>query len=253
MANRLADAVCDNLGPCCQSAGIGFDAETCKQNVIAKLSPEIAEDTGPNVAYDADAAGRCVAAYESGVSSCTPVEQIDESACRAVFMGALPAGGVCTQDAECANAAAGDAYCDMSSGAGSCVKLPGGVAHGKLGDACVSSCDANSCVGISTPERGADPNAQFNCYQEDGLFCDASYTCQPLLDAGAGCASSDDCKAGLYCDAGTCAVSKANGANCQGNQECAGGDCVFSPSTSADGVCGKSMLATADACAGMFF
>ena len=83
----------------------------------------------------------------------------------------------------------------------------------------------DSCV----PRRsvGEDCRDTYECTEQ--LWCDReTYTCQPRLQAGSECRSSDDsCSVGTFCPAGvsTCEPANPNGADCGSDQECQSGTC----------------------------
>lgn len=120
---RVVSAVCDNVGPCCQSAGFPYDPAACKALGNSDLSASYALGN-PNVDYDAVAAGKCVAAISDLVRSCGAVDLDGLEQCDLVLVGKLPAGAACQKSVECAAPAGGNAYCDQ----GACVTEPRGTA-----------------------------------------------------------------------------------------------------------------------------
>jgi Dickkopf-like protein len=71
----------------------------------------------------------------------------------------------------------------------------------------------------------------------DGLYCDETGTCEPLLAAGAACARPDACKTGLVCANAVCAPwldvggacnasPDAIASGCPATQTCTGGACA---------------------------
>lgn len=120
---------------------------------------------------------------------------------RAVFHGAVPEGGPCLVDGECA----GDASCDLSACngewccLGACTSKPTKLDVGgdcSSGDPCVDTayCDFEGAAG--GPVTG---------------------TCQPRKDNGEDCTDPDGCKDGQGCAQGKCFIRSHTGQGCNPN------------------------------------
>ena len=260
LPDQLAAAFCDNIAGCCHTAAIAFDLATCQQALLANLNQSVAMETSPNIKYDANAAGSCVAAYASEVKSCKLDETVLNEACRTVFVGSLPPGAPCTVSDECSKSADGDAYCDTSSPSsaqGTCVSLGSPGPHGKQGETCGGTCTSNSCSSSPSP-AGSVPLP--TCFNSDGLYCGPDQTCQPLVALGQPC-ESDACKPGTFCKfsttpsgsfQGACAAVQSAGAPCMQDEDCAGGLCMFGAGNTPTGICGSDTLANDKTCSGAF-
>jgi hypothetical protein len=273
-ASQAADAWCTLLSGCCSGAGFPYGGNACRTGFQLTLRDALANQ---KVAFDEHAAGECIAAVRS--AGCEDIVAID-SACRTVINGTVPAGGACATSAECVKPSAGIAFCYS----GIC-----NPPHGKAGDPCFTDCeDWGSSIACHSSEwrNSSDAGAVSTaCYSNDGLWCGASRTCEPLaavsqscgartIDGhlvyvscveGADCDSTthvctpvhllpvgSDCIGGAcndtaYCDSSTgkCTAFKPNGANCQLEIECSSRVC-------ASNVCVQPSVATGRSCAGVF-
>lgn len=192
---RLGDVSCQKVFECCT------DAEIMKQfmNITFMNQPITTEDqcvaytsaffnglalpqwqasiAAGRMAYDANAAGDCVAASES--LSCADYAALSSGTgntslagtCRPFLIPKVANDGACSQDQECTS---DNCVKTSSSMDGTCKVKPG------AGEAC-----SGSCV--------------------DGYYCgfasgQTSETCIALAANGTQCAASDECTSG-YCDA----------------------------------------------------
>lgn len=208
---RFIDAVCNNIGSCCQQSGFAYDAAGCKALGQAEFKQPVSES--PSVVYDPNAAGDCIAAVQKAATSCGAFD-FDSSACEAILKGTLQAGAVCASSEECADPAGGNAYCDvpLDATSGKCVV----ETRGKSGESCGSTCTdhgdgSSDCMG-STQWTG-----QASCYVNDGLYCNG--TCQPVIPVGQPC-EVDGCAMGAYCQAGTCTAFPSAGEPCADGYLC---------------------------------
>ena len=267
LSRTLADALCSNIGPCCQEGGFAFDPDQCRAAAESELRQSVDLYATLKVNYDGMAARSCVDSYAQAVRACVDTGQINSS-CRGVFTATLPEGSACTQSVECVNggcatvADAGTKQCTVS-GSGSNV-------HGKLGEACGWTCTTN---GTSTSCSGSGGRTGPGCYTNDGLYCDANHLCAGVPAIGQACTGSSPCSgeafcensvctakrtsgscstnsaacaASAYCDIATrqCLLRKASGAACTLDSECQTTDrCV-------NGTCGKRTVATQKLCSG---
>jgi hypothetical protein len=164
--------------------------------------------------------------------------------------------GVCAQGVCCATACAGVCTaCNLEGYAGQCTPVaPGedplqqcaaqppescgfdGTCDGK--GACRrfplgAQCAAGSC-------SGATEYAASTCDGEGACRPGMMRACASGMCMGGSCASpcskSSDCQSGFFCNAGKCAVKRANAAKCGTGEECATGFCT-------DGVCCGSLCA----------
>ncbi|MEO8903229.1 MAG: hypothetical protein ABI627_17040 [Polyangiaceae bacterium] len=259
LADKLATAACENIAGCCDAGLIPFDLATCTATAKAALDKSVQEETQPNIRYDASAAGACVAAYGQYFKGC--VQQNDatstESSCNLVFAGTIAPGEACTKSGECAATKDGSSSCQVEAASGNaqgvCVAARNDSSasspHGKLGEACVGSCEGNdNCFGPGA--AGSAPSVTTWCFAADGLQCEsATNTCQRLIVVGQSCDFAG-CVTGAFCASGLCSAKKPNGAACNGNRECSVERCVFSEPAGASGTCGNKSLATTAACSG---
>lgn len=240
-STQFGNAFCDDFGACCTSAGVAFDVAACKQGLASDVGAQLAD---PLRAYDPTAAAHCVAIAAVMTKACAPDYQTLADACSRAIVGTVAAGGACTAQGQCAVAAGADwASCTD----GKCVL----TAHGKVGDACASSCSKDSsggslCTGGS---GGPSPAGTAACWSEDGLACvdgkcgptgaigsacvqatcvpgaycggaGAVPTCLARGATGAACTADRECVKGDYCESGACAALKADGASCGSDMEC---------------------------------
>ncbi len=161
-------------------------------------------DRQPHMAYDQDAATRCLLAIDAATASCTtPI-------CEPVLIGTLTAGAACDGPKQCAP-----------------------------GLACAGVEDALRCSGECTPRAGeGEPCRNDVC--AEGLHC-ARGRCAVDGLAGDRCARSSECATGLACDQtlGECyALDDAEGRACDPR----GPDTCPVPTDCVDGVCTRHPL-----------
>jgi hypothetical protein len=122
------------------------------------------------------------------------------------------AGADCTADAECANH-----HCDPSN---SRCGLPDGATCGYSDGDCQSgNCDDTSRTCVPRLPNGS------SC--QNNVECESNYCNYSTRTCTEHCYTDADCGAGRYCDwsYSTCIDQKADGATCQGDEECLGGYC----------------------------
>ena len=271
-ARALADAHCNNIGPCCEQAGFPHDPVQCHTAAEAEMRAEIERSrANPNLSYDGNAARGCVNAYTAMVQACQDEDQIG-AACRYIFVGTLQPGQPCTSSSECAPGNT----CALGGDGGATRQCTGTTTRerGKLGDGCRSTCTetGNSTSCSTSSGQGSNPGTA-TCFTNDGLFCDSTFHCavQPAL--GQTCTNNTPCAGEAFCDNGTCAAKRTTGPCGQSNNGCAAtaycdtatGQCTARKSTGATcatssecsttdrctgGTCRKRSLASASACMG---
>ncbi|HEY1536972.1 MAG TPA: hypothetical protein VGF76_23290 [Polyangiaceae bacterium] len=239
--SQLTDAFCDNIASCCRAAAIAFELATCKVNAGAFFQGSLEQVLSLKVSYVADAAAQCVAAYASVAKSCASWDNslLITAACRQVFVGTLPVGAPCTDSDECARVAGSSVGCSGSPSA-TCVA----TAKLTLGASCTDTCGADTdCANSGTSARGGTSTPGF-CYADDGLYCDSTNTCQPLLAVDQACDAFGGCTSGAFCAGGVCTTLES----CVDGSDCAGGFCQPGP----DGtqMCTANGIASAINCAG---
>lgn len=243
---QVGAAICDQIGPCCTSAGYTYDAAKCKEALTSSLQSQLAD---PLRKYDSAAGGNCVAAAKAAAPKCFADASTLSfiTACDNVVVGTVAAGGSCTSSGQCAvPAGASGASCSN----GKCVLQT----RGKAGDACSATCTKASngntdCWSSSGAPTG---NATY-CWIEDGVACGADFKCQAVAalgqpctyggcvataycgsdqkcaaraGVGGACSGSDTCVDGTYCGSDSkCAAQKANGSTCTSSSECTSGHC----------------------------
>ncbi len=252
-----AAAYCKALGSCCSAVPLAFDEAKCRSDTTISATSDLQNRLEGNRVFDPTAAGSCIATLQSQFATCSgsaATNAIVIAACKSVTHGTKAVGEACTADPEC-GPSAGD--CDLDKHV--CTAPITLAPHLALGASCEESCDAaaENCRGIlDTGSGGAggvtqagfdDPTHPHACYLSDGLYCDdATHACAAPAAIGASCATAT-CAAGSFCDAGTCAALRADGAPCTSDdiddRTCASGYCVSKS-------CRSSHLATASSCGG---
>jgi len=214
--SRYVSAVCDNIGGCCQQAGLAYDAQGCTTLGTNEVSSEF-DPNQPGVTYDANAAGACIAALKKAASTCSGFDVETATACKGIFKGSLQAGETCTSSVQCAAPSNGDAHCDvpLDAPSGTCVVNT----RGKSGDACGATCTEHQ-DGSSDCSGSSSSSGTAICYTNDGLYCDQ--TCKPVIALGQPC-EIDGCALGAYCATGVCTAYPTAGQACADGYLCADG------------------------------
>ncbi len=268
--DQLATRWCERQIRCGEVGGSESQAR-CSTPAPLSLTLRGAVDVPTAIAahrmlFHPDNAAECLDAVKH--APCDPA-QADEDFlrhCHGVVTAGVAVGGTCWGDDECvgglcvnpdcggtctAFAAPGgacmptggtpDLTCDPSvqfcSGEGACWRKQTQGGPCASDDQCVFAfvCAAGKC---DDPPRVAQGNAcggGIPC--ADGLYCDASGICLPLVAPGQACAQPDACQAGMTCIAGACAPWLD-----------VGGACTPGPSSTAGG-CPATLTCSGGACA----
>jgi hypothetical protein len=267
LPTKVADLLCDSLAGCCQSQGFAFDSDACKTGYVAELEDSLSEYDPQKVTYDAQAAGDCLAAAQAS-TQCGEIED-DVPACERVFRGLVAVGQPCSESRECQQPDGKRVSCASEDGldAAVCTLVTDTVArHGKLGEACFTTCfDDDDCgfavaptpVGEAAPAPGSEPAV---CYRNEGLFCDAG-VCAELAPVDSPCLDYSACAGDAFCDFNTqlCTAPRANGEPCESGNECQSKHCVDSLGSAADPgtgltqqICASRSAVSAEQCANDF-
>ena len=269
VARAIADALCNNIGPCCEQAGFPHDRAQCHALAEAKYLLKIEYSRyRPNIVYDENAARACVDAYDRSAKSCHDGAEI-WSACRYVFAGTLGPGQACASNAECIP----HANCERADSGGMECKWSPFAQRGGLGDRCTWTClqhgGGTSCAGLPGGGSGT------SCFTNDGLYCDDStavcasapgigqpcngvvrcagadafcdnFVCANKRATGSCGPELDGCVATSFCELSTqqCTARKSTGAACTTNNECRATDgCT-------EGTCRTLTIASPSMCRG---
>jgi hypothetical protein len=100
-----ADALCNNIGPCCDKESYVYNAMTCRAKVEFVLRSEAALTQREGLPYDPLGARTCVDTIASFARSCSAdnVEALYKAACGRVYAGSQAEGAVCTTRFQCAS------------------------------------------------------------------------------------------------------------------------------------------------------
>jgi hypothetical protein len=202
--DAIRDANCDYLVRCHAIASTADCRAYYDRFAIESPSLDAALDAD-KVAYDEDAAQRCIDAY--GALSCDETLLADNAlaACDDVLTGQLATGQPCGFDAECTSDHCSKPTCTMACCTGACADP---IGYPAIGDPCTSLC-------------------------EDGAFCGADAICHALLPAGAACDPTSLCDAKLYCaglsagGSGVCSPLPHEGEACESDCAERGSICIF--------------------------
>jgi hypothetical protein len=268
LARLLADALCSNIGPCCQEGGFAHDPVLCQAAAENEMRQEIEQRRSANIVYDGDAARACVDAYTAMAKACHDEGAIG-NACRFVFVGALQPGQPCTDNIECAAGAS----CQRASDGGPARCTKSTLVHGKKGEGCWATCtedDGGSSCGFGGSGNGGNAT----CYTNDGLYCDArTFACTQMPALDEPCTAGTSCAGEAFCDNGVCTAKRTSGSCGELNNGCAegvycemasrqcmplktpGAACTASFECAdnyrcADGACQKRTIASAASCRG---
>jgi hypothetical protein len=223
LARAIADALCNNIGPCCQQAGFAHDPVQCRANAENEFRTEVELNRGSsNIVYDGNAARECVDTYAAVVKACYPEREIG-SACDAMFAGTLQPGQTCARSAECIPGAS----CERSGGGVALQCTSSSLVRGKLGQTCGTTCTENGgitgCSGSGGSGGEGDGGAVnlAQCFTNDGLYCDRAHGCAAAPALGQACTSDTPCAGDAFCDNGACVAKRTTGPCEQFGDSCA--------------------------------
>lgn len=234
----LAEEQCAAIADCCDSTGVGYDADGCKAGIKKACEGRAARVAAGKLGFDPESVDACNEAMAEIYGKCrisweeTAEMLLGVPACRDVFPGKKAAGEDCTGNEECKAAYATEvAACE----AGKCVVRP--RFHVEGDDCALDQSDPVAC--------GA------------GLYCNADASkkgkCEKVKALDEACAKGADalakfeCGWGNYCNqsSGRCTAGNAAGAACneQRYYECASLVCT-------GGKCAEHAVANAAICKG---
>lgn len=220
---------CPSASPNLSSFSVFFPTEAdCVEGYPAIVSPplEAAFDRG-TIVVDEEAMAECTSQLGE---YCPPVGVVlVPHACSHYLRGTVPLGGSCTLMAECA-----EGVCDVPAGqtcgtcregnvplGGSCA-IDGQCAPSEQGEVqCLVDSTFKATCQLAKPvvfvhggegaSCGAPPDATGTMHVcSDGLFCDGSRHCRPVLAPGETCVPGSDA-----CELGAACLSLANEARCR--------------------------------------
>jgi hypothetical protein len=262
LPERIASLLCESVAGCCRSAGLAVDLAACKIGTTAELREDFDDDDTTRVSYDGQAAGECLAAA-APLFVCGEADGPAPPACERIFHGSVPLGEDCGGDRECARSEGQSVVCDYGADGllpMRCTALPVSP-HGKQGEACIGTCEGANCIGVLPPDPapGVGGGAPVplpdpvTCYRDEGLYCDSSGVCAPLLQVGDACNDYAACAGDGFCDSATqvCRAPRGNGQPCSGDDECQSGVCVRPSDIEPNGTCSATGI-TAEQCANPF-
>ena len=246
---------CAQVGACCSELSYPFDEAGCEalngNNIVQYFNFEFF----PGAHYDAAAGQRCLDGIETPELGCAASADYESADCQKVFVGSVPLGGTCSLDEGCAEADGSATECDLPfdpnredqdpKRTGVCVLAPPAVTspHGKLGDACGSTCiGSDLCLTLCNDGQDCQSNVPA-CYSTDGLVCSEANVCAPMGVAGDPCQGSPDCATGTFCaDDLHCRPWLQEGDPCQNGLQCETNYC--------DKTCTRPPVANPDFCLG---
>jgi len=183
-----AQTYCDAVGACCAAASTQFTRADCIA-AMTRGGQSLLAYGGASAVYDGKRARDCIEKTRTILSGClTSVLTKGDlySACSWLKVGTVPTGASCTTASECAPVAGNNVGCVATEA-----------------DSSLLECFADRPGMVDEPCMDGDPSARplpghrRSC--ADGLFCNDSSRCQPLLPAGATCTSRDYCSETSWC------------------------------------------------------
>lgn len=184
-------AYCDTLGPCCGKYSVPFDKANCTSVVGNALKQPFADSAARSWTYDADAAGKCIAAIRAVITACdasaiNPADLVNAgdnraSICRHIYSGSKPLGAACDSTSDCAQPSGKVVTCAAS--------LCRDYQVGGSGATCKSVYDEE------TPEPYLDCSGNLKCLEANGSStCGADPSKTPgTKREGEACKDSKEC------------------------------------------------------------
>jgi hypothetical protein len=228
----VVKAFCDAARDCCSAANEVAELDQCEAHFVQNDATFAALDRG-SATLDNAGLPACLAAYEQAATKCEANPVL--SACQGLIHGTRKEHEKCVDVGDCARAPGEVVACvisDADTNEGLCAKVP----HGKLGEACLSTCRLGENCSFTS---FGSTDSSVTCFEQDGFFCSSDDgRCAAITALGAPC-SYDDCGSANYCDT-TCkkrsGLGEACGQSCLSSLQCINGQCR-SPSFTLGSTC----------------
>lgn len=190
LLDRYTAAYCETLGPCCGKYSVPFDKTTCDGVVRNALKQPFEDSKTRGYTYDADAAGKCIAAIRGVINACdtsaiNPTDLANAgdsraSICRHIYSGKKKLGDVCDSTADCAQAAGTIVTCASS--------LCREYKEAGAGATCKNAYDED------TPEPYLGCSGKLDCVEDgDKATCTEPRPEVGIRAIGAACKSDSEC------------------------------------------------------------
>jgi hypothetical protein len=238
--DALRAAFCKAARSCCAAAGSPPEPLATCESELDRQIPLFASVVKGTIVVDEVKLRACIARIDEQSRTC----QGPEDVCVEAFSPTLSEGASCDLADECKEPNGQPIACvkilataDSGPTPGVCRLIP----IGKGGDACAASCpQGKDCSATITGPAGT-ASVLTICREDDGLYCDSSRHCAPLLADGAPCTTG--CASTSFCSA-VCTPRKSEGSACASFAECRAGLACASAK------CVPPVFATAKLCRG---
>ncbi len=218
----LLETLCDRIEPCCRAAGLPYNQEACRRQLVEDVGYGISPNVRDRFEYDPVAAGECIAFARRVAETC---QSPYIGPCSEVYKGKTQPGEPCLSPRECARPPRGMAACEIFGDAieSRCRSEP----RGAEGDRCHGTCTESFGSIVCHEVILYDDAVVADCYTGDGLYCEG--TCHRLLPLGSACnAGFSRCERGAGCgcdDSASCETTRcvpkaASGGPCAYNENC---------------------------------
>lgn len=234
----VADVDCDIARICCAEDGYPHDTSACRVEAAAQASSALRDRLkGLSVTVNEAALAECERELDQA-RFCGGF--IDAQSCEDIFLGTRDVGESCEDTLDCPGARRhqcvngicvrrpapgescdGRALCQGPLVESDCRRHPMNPSEGICaldsraaeGEPCAVTCFENgSCSGTAGFE--ATTGEWPECFNEDGLYCNAASRCVKVLPLGSPC-EVGACGIGAWCQDGTCAPAGAEGDPCR--------------------------------------
>ena len=203
--STYVDPYCTRLATCCATAGLKVPSQAACTN--QELNYYVSALNDGTATVNATGVSALLASIQS---TC---DQPSYALSANLTAGTLPAGAACSDSAQCAGSSV---VCEIPTNLtiGKCVV----ASRGKLGDACLVTCDNTSSCRWTV--MGTTSTATAACWNEDGLRCGDADTCVAISAVGQSCDSFVDCGAHANCYNGLCRANGKQGESCANYNSC---------------------------------
>jgi len=203
--STYVDPYCTRLATCCATAGLKVPSQAACRN--QELNYYVSALNDGTATVNATGVSALLASIQS---TC---DQPSYALSANLTAGTLPAGAACSDSAQCAGSSV---VCEIPTNLtiGKCVV----ASRGKLGDACLVTCDNTSSCRWTV--MGTTSTATAACWNEDGLRCGDADTCVAISAVGQSCDSFVDCGAHANCYNGLCRANGKQGESCANYNSC---------------------------------